>query len=126
MGKFVTKLVQANNGKYSTSGVEESPVKGKGSEPSTGLKDVVIAETLDVNSGQLSENLDNGGWQTSRERPNETEEKRIDETILGKKDQTGEMSDQQSDEDGWTVTKFRKDQKIQKKKPKAKSEGPQG
>ena len=72
---------QANDGKYSTSGVEESPVKGKGSEPSTGLKDVV-AETLDPNSGRLS---NNGGWQTSRERPNKTEEKRIDESTLGKK-----------------------------------------
>ena len=108
---------QVNDGKYSTSGVEESPVKGKGFEPSTGLKDVV-AETLEPNSGQLSKNLEltrnNGGWQTSRERPNGAEEKRIDENILGKKDQTGEMSDQQSDEDGWTVTKSRKEQKKQK------------
>ena len=79
---------QVNDGKYSTSGVEESPVKGKGFEPSTGLKDVV-AETLEPNSGQLFKNLEltrnNGGWQTSRERPNGSEEKRIDENIPEKR-----------------------------------------
>ena len=109
-----------NNGKYSTSSVEENQVKGKGFEPSPGLKYVGLTETLDLNLGHFSENeelacndlpADNEhdeDWKTSKERPNEAEDNR------NKTDSIGEMSDQQSEEEGWSTIKSRKEQKKQR------------
>ena len=92
---------QANNGKYFTPGVEQNPIKGKGSEPSTGLEDVVLAETLDLNLGQLSENEEltsyghaadnfNGERKTSQRKLGEThlaQENKGKPTGIGKSDE---------------------------------------